>query len=396
VLVLVHLEGGNDGLNTVLPVDNVGAQRSFYDALRPGLRVPVDQLAATLIDDDPEVGTALALHPVMTALKDVYDQGRLAVVNGVGFADSPRSHADAAAAWFAGDPAGFAGTGWAGRFADDAFDPGAAPGLAFALAASPALAGATTSALALRSLDELALPDDPLFPDLAARRAVWETSYAADAADVPLVARVRAHGASVLAHTDVAGAIELGGWGSALEGGASALHRQLQQTVSIVRHDALLPDEDSGLRVFHLTHPGYATHAEQGAGSPEGRHGASLLALSDALGRLWTDLVALELADRVLVLVYSEFGRRAAQSGTGVDAGTDNGAAGPVLVLGGLVLGGVYGRLPPLTALDAYGGLAPSIDFRSVYATVLERFLGADPDLLLAGGPFALVDFLPA
>jgi uncharacterized protein (DUF1501 family) len=396
VLVLVHLEGGNDGLNTVVPLDNFGEpQRAFYDILRPNLRVPVSQLAATLIGEDPEIGTGLALHPAMTGLASVYDMGKLAVIQGVGFADSPRSHAEAAGAWFAGDPAGFAGTGWAGRWADGAFDPDTTASLGFALGATPALGGSLTGSLALRSLDELALPDDPAFPDLPARRLVWEEIYAADASDSALTARVRALGAGVLANTDLAASIGLD-WGSALESGASDLHHQLHQTVSIVRHDELLPDAASGWRVFHLTHSGYATHAEQGAAGADAKHAAKLAELSDALEKLWTDLVALGVQDRVLVLVYSEFGRRAGQNSGSGDAGTDNGAAGPVLALGGLVVGGVYGRLPALTALDALGALPPHTDFRQVYATVLERFLGADPDLLLPGGPFELVPFLPA
>lgn len=396
-LVLIHLEGGNDGLNTVVPLNNVGApQRAFYDALRPNLHVPVQDLAATLIGVDPEVGTGLGLHPVMAGLKEIYDQGRLAVIQGVGFAGSPRSHADAAAAWFAGDPAGFAGTGWAGRWADDAFDPGATPGLSFAQSGSPALAGATTGALALRSLDSWIPTDDPLHPDPAAKRLVLETSFAADATDAPLAARLRAVGASALARADLASSVEVTGWGAALEGGSSALHRELLELVSIMRHDALVPDADSGFRIFHLTQSGYATHADQGAASPDAKHASLLLTLSDALAKLWTDLVALGAQDRVLVLVTSEFGRRAAQTVSAGDAGTDNGAAGPVLALGGLVAGGVYGRLPALTALDALGGLPPHTDFRSVYATVLARFLDTDPDAILPGGPFELLDFLPA
>jgi uncharacterized protein (DUF1501 family) len=356
--------------------------------------VPVSSLAPTLIADDPVTGTGLGLHPVMTGLKNVYDTGKLAVIQGVGFAGSPRSHADAADAWFAGDPMGFDGTGWTGRWADASFDPATTASLGFALSASPALAGETTATLSARSLESLVLPDDPAFPDRPARRLVWEAIYAADATDSALTARIRAHGASVVANTDLAEAVELD-WDSALADGASDLHRQLHHMVSIVRHDELLPAEASGWRVFHLTQPGYATHANQGGASPDGKHATKLAELSDALERLWTDLVALDVQDRVLVLVYSEFGRRVAQSSGSGDAGTDNGAAGPVLALGGMVMGGVYGRLPALTAPDPLGALVPHTDFRQVYATVLERFLGADPDALLPGGPFPLVPFLP-
>jgi uncharacterized protein (DUF1501 family) len=163
--------------------------------------------------------------------------------------------------------------------------------------------------------------------------------------------------------------------------------------VSILRHDALLPDDDTGFRVFPLTQPGYATHAEQGAASAEARHGANLLALSDALAKLWTDLVALELQSRVLVLVYpSSTARDAERHRRPTPAPTTARLAGARARRSGSGSTGI----PAAHGARRAGRLVPEIDFRRVYATVLERFLGADPDALLPGGPFALVDFLPA
>jgi len=163
-----------------------------------------------------------------------------------------------------------------------------------------------------------------------------------------------------------------------------------------LRYDLLNPGSPSGLRLFHLSQAGYDTHAEQGGADTDHLHGRLLFQLSDSLERFYQDLVALGIEERVLVMTYSEFGRRAAQSGSGEEAGSDHGTAGALFVLGGAVNGGIYGRVPALDTLDANGNLAVHTDFRRVYATVIERFLGADPSVFLPGGPFVPLEFLSA
>ena len=397
VVVLVQLSGGNDALNTVIPVNNVGgAQRSLYDAYRPSLRVPSSSLAGTLIGADPVLGTGLAFHPVMTELKALYDAGHVAVLNGVGVPGAPLSHAGALEAWWAGDPAGFAGTGWLGRVTDATFLAADSPALALGLRPSGAFASVHANALAAPSLSDFELPDDPLHPDLTARAAAWTQIYAADAGDSPQLARIRRAGADVLAKAPLFETVQFSGWGSALDGGGSSLHRDLLQVSSLLRYDELFPDTASGIALYHVAQPGYDTHARQGAAEPEGRHPMLLSQLSDALARFSTDLAALGVQDRVLVLAYSEFGRRARECGAGDTAGTDHGAAGCVLALGGAVVGGVYGALPALDSLDANGNPPLTMDFRRVYATVIDRFLGANHADFLPGAPFAPLDFLPA
>jgi uncharacterized protein (DUF1501 family) len=395
ILVLVHLDGGNDALNTIVPLDNVGAtQRSFYDFIRPELGIGTSDLAATLIGNDPVLDTALALHPQMTGMKALYDAGVLAILNGVGYADSSLSHADAGHVWFAGDPAGFAGTGWAGRYSDATFDPADTPAISFGGTVNPTLASVAANAIAVTAIDDFVLPDDPAHPDLAARSAAWAAIYAPDAGDSPLLARIRGTSAKVVEKAALFGAVQVDGWGSMLEGGASDLHADLHQVASVLRHDALNPGSESGLKIFHLTQRGYDTHAEQGGADRDHRHGARLFDLSDSLERFYQDLVTLEIQERVLVMTYSEFGRRAVQSGSGEASGSDHGAAGVQFVLGGGVVGGVYGSVPRLDMLDENGNLVVHTDLRRVYATILERFLGVDPDLFLPGGPFVPIEFL--
>ncbi len=397
ILVLVQMAGGNDALNTIIPLNNVGGpQRSFYDFLRPELGVPTHLLSATLIGNDPVAGTSLALHPRMTGMKALFDAGKLAILNGVGYPASSFSHSDAERVWFAGDPAGFMGTGWAGRYTDVAFDPATSPAISLGGGVSPTLASMAANALGVTAIDTFDLPDDAGFPDLDARRVAWQAIYAADGADGSLLARVRSAGAKVVEKADLFGDVQVDGWGSALETNGAGLRRDLQQVASLLRYDQLNPGSASGLRIFHLSQNGYDTHAQQGGADMEGLHGRLLFQLSDALERFYQDLVTLGLENRVLVMTYSEFGRRVAQSGSGSEAGSDHGAAGAMFVLGGGVNGGIYGRVPALDALDANGNLPVHTDFRRVYATIIERFLGADPSAFLPGAPFVPLDFLSA
>jgi uncharacterized protein (DUF1501 family) len=396
IVVLVQLAGGNDNWNTVIPVNNVGIpQRSLYDFYRPDLSISPNELSATLLGVDPAAGTSLALHPVMTDLWTLFQGGHVAIVNGVGFPGAPLSHARASAVWFAGDPAGFADTGWLGRVTDAEFLAADMPSLSLGPRPIPMFEGANRNALAAQTLRGFSLPDDPLFPDLPARSVAWASAFAADAGDSPLLAGIRRHGAEILATEPVLGAVELTGWGSQLESEPTPLHAALHEIAALLRHDSLVPDAASGLAFFHVTQPGYDTHSQQGASAPEGRHAQRLAQLCDALAKFYADLVALGVQNRVLVLTYSEFGRRPRQSGSGETAGTDHGAPGTLFALGGAVVGGLYGALPGLDALDANGNAAFTVDFRRVYATVIDRFLGADHNDFLPGAPFVPIDFLP-
>jgi uncharacterized protein (DUF1501 family) len=332
----------------------------------------------------------------MTELKALYDAGRVAVLNGVGVPGAPLSHAGALEAWWAGDPAGYAGTGWLGRYTDAAFLAADSPALALGVRPSGAFAALNANALGAPALADFALPDDPLHPDLTARAAAWTQMYAADAGDSPLVARIRRAGADVLAKAPLFETVQFSGWGSALEGTSSSLHRDLLQVASLIRYDELFPATPSGIALYHVSQPGYDTHARQGAAEPEGRHPSLLQTLSHALSRFMEDLETLGVVDRVLVLAYSEFGRRARECNGGDTAGTDHGAAGVSLALGGAVVGGVYGAFSGLDSLDANGNQTVMLDFRRVYATVIDRFLGGDHTTLLPGAPFVPLDFLPA
>src|SRR5262245_7210710 len=206
----------------VIPVNNAAAQRSLYDAYRPSLRVAASALSSTLLGADPGNGTTLGFHPVMTELKALYDAGHVAVLNGVGVPGAPLSHEGALAAWWAGDPLGFAGTGWLGRYTDAAFVAADAPGLSLGVTPCGAFASPAGNALSAPSIQDFELPDDPLHPDLAARAAAWMQIYAADAMDDPLLASLRRAGSDVFAEAPLFETVQFSGWGASLEAGRSS------------------------------------------------------------------------------------------------------------------------------------------------------------------------------
>jgi uncharacterized protein (DUF1501 family) len=391
VLVLLHLQGGNDALNTVIPLDNVGApQRTRYQQLRPDLAIPTGLLGATALGADPALGTGLALHPALGGLKTLYDEGRLALVLGVGLEGSSLSHFQAEDAWWSGSGDALAANGWIGRHQDERFGDGQTRALSFGAEVHRSLAGSVSDVIGAHSIGEFELPDDGdwRYRDGDARAQVLASIYAEGRLGGPAESAARA-GTMLLDKSALFGEIELDGWGSRNEAVGTPVGRALAQVASILRHDTADPARDSALRFFHLTAGGFDTHSRQGAAQASSGHGQLLGGISVALTNFQRDLEALGVAHRVVTLVYSEFGRRAAQNGAGAAAGTDHGRGGTLFLLGQPVLGGLYGRLPELGALDAHGNLSVEVDFRRVYASVIEDWLGGDASRTLPGGPFA-------
>jgi uncharacterized protein (DUF1501 family) len=141
---------------------------------------------------------------------------------------------------------------------------------------------------------------------------------------------------------------------------------------------------------------GYDTHSRQGALNAEEGHPRLLTDLSRWLSGFQQDLDSIGVADRVLTLVYSEFGRRPIQNANGNDAGTDHGTAGAMLLMGNRAMGGMYGAMPRLDQLDAHDNLTVTTDFRRVYAAVIDDFLAGDHTTVLPGGPFPPLPLIQA
>jgi uncharacterized protein (DUF1501 family) len=376
----------------VPPVDDGGApQRSTYQSSRPDLAISVASLAATTLGPDG-AGTTLALHPQMTGLATLFGEGKLAVVNGVGYPNSSLSHFEAEAVWWAGSP-NPAGTGWLGRHLDLALPLDVTHAISFGSEVNPTFAAAAADAIGVRNIQRFDLPDDPdwHYSDLATRRPTWGSVFG-DARDPSSMAgRISRSGGNFLAKSALFGEIEVDGWGSNLEGIDSDLAYDMRQVSSILRHDLAnqdKPEDQSGLSFFHISIGGFDTHSEQGAEDPNAWHPALMRTISQAMTGFQRDLEAIGLADKVVTLTYSEFGRRIEQNDSGRNAGTDHGTASGMLVMGSpaLLNGGLYGQMPDLSDPDENGNMKVQVDFREVYAAAIQ-WLGGDPGAVV--GPFA-------
>jgi uncharacterized protein (DUF1501 family) len=395
IFVLFQFEGGNDGLGTVIPTDDVGhPQRTLYDAVRPGIGVPVGALGATGIGDDPVRGTGLALHPAMTGLKTLYDQGKVAVINGVAYPGQSLSHFRSEDIWFGGlaSTAAF-DEGWFGRYLDEQFAPTDLVTVDVDNNLSKNFFNPEVNVLALRNISEFVVPDDPAFPDLTAKKAALAQAYAAEvSAGAPGSTQliISTTGDVLLDKIDIYDPIPTG-WASALDAVSGRTARRFKQAASIIRYDHLHPGSATGARFFHVRLGGFDTHSGQTAnGGLTGRQPELLDEASRCIKAFYDDMVAIGVSSKVLMMTQSEFGRRVAQNG---NLGTDHGEASVLFAIGDPVVGGVYGELPKLDDLSQ-GNLKWKIDFRQVYATVIDDWLGADHTTILSGGPFTTLPII--
>ncbi|WP_406694469.1 DUF1501 domain-containing protein [Singulisphaera sp. Ch08] len=344
VLVVVQLDGGNDGINTIVPFTDEG-----YARHRKTLRLQNNQII--------KINETIGLHPAMREAGKLLESGQLAIVPGVGYPNPSRSHFQSMAVWQSGrlDPEEHGGPGWIGRGLDTA--GGRAESLFVGSGAPPAaLQGRRSNALSLERMEDLALapPRDALRTDLAGEPGDNLSAF------------VRQSMLDAYASADRLGELSRNREAEARYP-ATALAERLRTVSRLLKGGY-------AARVFYTTQGGYDTHAGQLFS-----HADLLRTLSEALKAFLDDLAAAGLAERVLVLGFSEFGRRVAENGS---AGTDHGTAGPVLLAGAGVRPGLAGPYPSLTDLEA-GDLKMSVDFRRVYATIQTGWLGlpADPAL---------------
>lgn len=368
VLVLVQLAGGNDGLNTVVPHGD-----DAYAAARPGIRLP----AESVLKIDDYVG----LHPQLVGLRELYDQGDLAVVQGVGYPHPDRSHFRSTDIWHsAQDDVEAPRDGWLGRGLDAAAsnEQTGATALALGVERLPlALAAARVNVPVVRELDDFELNYGPGSERRRAQRrtAIEQLADRADETGGDL-AFIRRTMLSAIQASEQLRSVRAN-YQPAASYPASALAEQLKLAAQIVAGEL-------GVRIIFVSLGGFDTHAQQ-----QGAHAALLAELSGAIAAFFGDLSGHGLADRVLLATYSEFGRRVAENGS---LGTDHGAASQVFLAGPSVRGGLHGDHPSLTDLDE-GDLKFHTDFRRVYATILDRWLSFPSNPVL-GGDFAPVEFI--
>jgi uncharacterized protein (DUF1501 family) len=364
ILVVVQMGGGNDGLNTVVPF----AHDEYYRA-RSRLAIPRQGLLRVT----DEVG----FHPGLKALKALYDDGRLAVVQGVGYPNPNRSHFRSMEIWHTADPAG-AGprSGWLGRLFDSECPAcGPTTGIAMLGAEMPlAMQGTSGRAVVLESPQAFAFHPVPgAGPEEA---EAFRQLLQPVPGEEPTV--------DFLTHTAM-DALVASDEISKIAGRLSETGTYPRDPFSLkLRLVSELITAGAPTRVYYVGLGGFDTHAAQ-----TGRHDRLLEQLSAGLEAFTKDLMQKGLLDRVLVMTFSEFGRRVAENASG---GTDHGAAAPMFLIGGPVAPGIHGPHPSLTDLDQ-GDLRFHVDFRSVYATVLEQWIGI-PSQAILGGRFPAVGIL--
>ncbi|MGI8826687.1 MAG: DUF1501 domain-containing protein [Chloroflexota bacterium] len=355
ILVVIQLAGGNDGLNTLVPFNS-----DLYYRDRPTINVP----AKSVIPIDHAVG----LNPNLQPLKPLYDQGKLAIIQGVGYPNPDLSHFRSTQIWESGDPVGNTTTGWLGRYLDIALADVQNPLKALALGPSVPLTlrSETSPVPAIESVQSFrfALGRTTGAPVLAAYREMYGTTNP-DVA--PYVGIVRSIGASADKSVQDLQTIAARYTPSTVYP-QNALGRELQLVAQMIASDL-------GTRVFHVTVGGFDDHVAEVY-----THANLLKMLAQGLAAFYQDIQTHGKADQVVTMTFSEFGRRIKEN---AGRGTDHGTAAPVFIAGGKVKGGIYGDDPLLSKTDSDGDLVYAIDFRSVYGTVLDKWLGASSSAVL-------------
>jgi uncharacterized protein (DUF1501 family) len=342
ILVIIQLDGGNDGINTVVPYKDEG-----YTKNRRDLRLGPNELIK--LDVQAGVGLNAAMQP-MTKL---FEDGRLAVIQGVGYPNPSRSHFESMAVWHSARTTAENrdGCGWLGRGLDTAPRPARGAPAAIFLSRSDlplAIRGRRAVATAMTGPDDFTLKSDA---DPRGDGAGSSTSS--------LASFVQRSALDAYAFADQMAAMAQG-----RSANVNYPSTTLAERLKLV---ALLIRAGLGSRVYYAIQPGYDTHSVQGA-----RHAELLAELAGAMRAFQDDLSSAKLDDRVAVLCFSEFGRRVEENGS---RGTDHGTAGPVFLVGSCVRGALLGTPPSLVDLDPEGDLKMTTDFRRVYATVLEKWL---------------------
>ena len=368
-LVVIYLGGGNDALNTL-----ISYQDGAYYSRRPSIAIPAGQVLQVGSD---AAGNALGLHPRLGGLLNVFNEGRLALVQRTGYPNSSRSHFEATDIWGTANPQSSTGSGWLGRYLDTLPRPldalaawnttGETPrALLSGQSGVPAIPNATSYNYASLNRGAAAMQE----------RAAAQAMASSPATGRPHLAFVNATSRGAIETLDrVAQARSYtptvtypnNGFGLALRTVAGAIVRGI------------------GSRVYWVETGGFDTHAQQGAAG--GAYGNLMGSLGDGLWAFYSDVRNQGLANDTTVIVFSEFGRRISENGS---SGTDHGAAGVMMALGGMVRGGLYGTAASLapgnpTLENNSGDVRHETDFRSVYARLLDQWLGVNSVPILNG-----------
>jgi uncharacterized protein (DUF1501 family) len=372
-LVVLYLSGGNDALSTLIPYTD-----QQYYARRPVLAIPA---ANVLQIGSDGAGNALGLNPRLAGLKSIFDSGRLAIIQRTGYPNSSRSHFLGTDIWSTGDPGAPQGTGWLGRYLDTLPSP-----------ADPLTAWSTIRetprTLLARTVGVPSIPSVAGYA-FSSPNSASDAVFARDSAlriashvpsDRPHLAFVNATAQGAFATLDRVA--QVGTYVSSVAYANNGFSQALRAVAGAI-------SKGVGTKVFWVQTGGYDTHANQNTNAANGAYSVLMNMLNEGLTSFYRDLDNQGLIRDTLILQFSEFGRRISENGS---QGTDHGAGGLMMVIGGSVRGGIYGTAAKLNAtpdnptLENNGGdVRHETDFRSVYARVIDSWLGGDANAVLGG-----------
>jgi len=360
VLVVVQLSGGNDFMNTLVPFTN----GVYYDS-RPLVRIPEDKVLP--------IGDTLGFHPSAAPLRDLFNAGNVAMVQGIGYENSSRSHFRAMDIWHTCEPHKIATEGWLAKVIRLLDPEGANPltGVSFGRGLPRAMAAPGVTATSVDNLDNYGL----LTPvEVAEQRQqdlqFFKRMYTPAIGTGIVMDYLGQTGQGVLTGAELLKAAPRQ-YTSTVQYADNPIAKALRDVVRV--HTANL-----GTRVFYTQHGGYDHHAQEVP-----THARLIGEVSGALSSFMQDLREHDAADNVTVLVFSEFGRRMKDNGSG----TDHGSGGGAWIVGDTVKGGLYAEYPSLAPVDWLNGedLRHTIDFRGIYGTLLQQWMEIDPTEIVGG-----------
>jgi uncharacterized protein (DUF1501 family) len=411
--LVIYLDGGNDGLNTVTPLTNGGGTlRDDYEVARQtgngGLQLTPTDLQLSAIGQDPNTTADLALHPGFRGfsglpgfggIHDLYGAGKVAVVQGCGYPEYNLSHDVASTIWQTGDPLGLGGygsTGWVGRYLaqpSTGYSGLDIPGVNISSAVAGEYLQTKTSVLSLNRVRDFGFPFDPDYDDDddAKAQAFLDLHAESIASAQPTVQLIGGAGTATYNASQ-----SYPGLHSFYRSNRpvfdqmysdlnTSTARDLREVAKIIYGvESMVPNVEA--RHFWVRNGGYDTHADQGAAT--GQHFNLHAEVASAVKVFYDDLADMGAADKLCIIVWSEFSRRIPQN----SSGTDHGSQAPMFVIGGKVNGGVYGNHPNINdgALDneentpySQSGSFRSTDIRDVYGTVLKHWFNMPHGIIL-------------
>ena len=368
VLVVLQLTGANDYLNTIVPYTN-----PLYWDNRPKVNIPEDQVLP--IDDE------LGFRSDTEQLKAIYDQGNMAIIHGIGFENSPRSHFRAMDIWHTCEPDRIGIDGWVAKVIRD-LDPSGEnvlKGVNFGQGLPRALTMRGVPVTSVNHLETYGVFSSVRSSEQERAQLLesFARMYAPAIGTGPTMEYLGQTGLDALKGADII-KVAPEQYSSTIEYPNSTIAKALKDVAQV--HLA-----DLGTQVFYTSHGPFDTHFNQG-----GSHAKLWMEISEAVESFFADLREHDAGENVIMMIFSEFGRRVRDNGTG----TDHGAAGVAFVLGERVKGGMYGTYPSLKPEDlTQGDLAPNYDFRGFYSSLVDQWLGLDP-VPIVGGKFEQMAFV--